>query len=46
MIALDGFPDDRLLGQCRFHGRLNNQLVDLDQLRGMFDHTGLRVGDA
>ena len=44
-FAFDGFPDDRLFGHRRFHRRFDDQLVDLDQLRGMFDDAGLRVAD-
>ena len=44
-FAFDVFPDDRLLGHRRSHRLFDNQLVDLDQLRGMFDNAGLRVSN-
>ena len=44
-FAFDGFPDDRLFGHRGFHRRFDDQLVDLDQLRGVFDNAGLWVSD-
>ena len=44
-FALDRFSDDRLLCHRRFHGRFDNQLIDLDQFRGMFDDARLGVAD-
>jgi hypothetical protein len=44
-FALRCFPDDRLLGHRRLHRLFDDQLVDLDELRGVFDDAGLRVAD-